>query len=69
MASIFGCLHLFFLSKGFLGIQNNRKICGIHTLNKLIEHSISNVFVSCYIIEYFLEIFKAWKLGVEFFGG
>ena len=38
----------------FLGIQNNLKILG----------SADCIYSSCYIMSSFLEIFKAWKLGM-----
>ena len=57
-------------SRDFLGIQNNLKIHGNarvpwpHSSASKVQ---PNLFCS-YIIQFFLEIFKAWKFGMGFLG-
>ena len=58
------------------GIQNNLKICvnaraaqPRSSTNKVQPNLLLKLYFSCYIIQRFMEIFKAGKIGMGYFGG
>ena len=58
------------------GIQNNLKICvnarasqPRSSANKVQPNLLLKLYFSCYIIQSFMEILKAGKIGMGFFGG